>query len=204
MKIKICGITRLEDALLSSKLGAWAVGFIFYKASLRYIEPQKAADIIKNIPAHVEKTGVFVNSSVEEITNVCVKTRITGIQLHGNETAEFCSELLKLNIPLIKAIRVKNEEDLSIIPDYRGIVSAILLDTYSNKEYGGTGERFNWDIALKAKDYGVPVILAGGLNISNIKDAAKLEVYALDVSSGVEISRGIKDSQKLTELFLLV
>ncbi|MDD3014218.1 MAG: phosphoribosylanthranilate isomerase [Candidatus Gastranaerophilales bacterium] len=204
MKIKICGITLLEDALLASKLGAWTVGFIFFKNSPRYIEPEKAAEIINNLPENLEKAGVFVNSSIEEIKSIHSKTGITIIQLHGDESAEFCSELSKLNIPIIKALRINNESDLSIIPRYKDKVFAILLDKYSDKEYGGTGKSFNWDIVLKAKTYNIPLILAGGLNSSNIEEAVKLEPYAMDISSGVEKSKGIKDHQKMTELFQLI
>jgi len=204
LKIKICGITLLEDAILASKLGAWAIGFIFVKNSPRYVEPEKAAEIINNLPENLEKIGVFVNSSIEEIENICLETGITKIQLHGDESPEFCLNLSKLNIAIIKAIRIKSENDLSVIPHYKDIVYAILLDTYADKEYGGTGKSFDWNIAMKARTYNIPIILAGGLNSSNIKETLKLEPYAIDISTGVEKSKGIKDNQKMTEIFQII
>jgi len=202
MKIKICGITLIEDAILASKLGAWAVGFVFVKSSPRYIEPEKASKIINNLPENLEKVGVFVNSSAEEIKNIRKLTGITKIQLHGDETAEFCSELSELNIPVIKALRIKNENDLNVISQYEGKVFAVLLDAHSDTEYGGTGKSFDWNILLKAKSYNIPIILAGGINSSNIEEALKLKPYAIDISSGVEKNKGIKDHQKMTEIFV--
>lgn len=201
-KIKICGITRREDALLAAKSGAWAAGFIFVKNSPRYIEPNKAAGIIKSLD-NIEKIGVFVDSSLDEIVDTVLKTGITQIQLHGNENREFCLDIInKLNLPVIKAFRVKNSADLLDIPEYKSIVSAILLDTYSETQHGGTGKIFDWNIAKEAKIYDIPVILAGGLNPDNItKSYQKVQPYALDISSGVERSKGIKDPEKIKKLF---
>ena len=201
IKIKICGITKIEDALYAAELGAWAVGFIFVKNSPRYIEPVKASEIIKELPENIEKVGVFANLSYEEIKNTAITTGITAIQLHGDESAEFCSDLLKLNIKIIKAIRIKDNTDLDMIKDYKEIISAILLDTYSDTEYGGTGKSFNWDIILNSKEHNLPLILAGGINLSNIDKATKLEPYAIDISSGVEKDKGIKDHQKMKNIF---
>ena len=201
--IKICGITRLEDALLASELGAWAVGFIFVKTSARYIEPEKAAEIIKSLPENLEKTGVFANCPIEEIANIANMAKLTQIQLHGDETEEFCKILKeKVGVPLIKAVRIEDFKSLKIITQYQNSVSAILLDSYSSEELGGTGKSFNPEIALEAKKYGMPIILAGGINTNNLKQVYfKVKPYAVDVSSGVETSKGIKDHQKLNELF---
>ena len=127
------------------------------------------------------------------------------IQLHGDEHAEFCLEVAKLNLPIIKAFRVKNTGDLLVIDDYKDIISYILLDTYSDSLYGGTGNSFDWDVAVGARDYNIPVILAGGLTPENIAEAnRKVQPYALDVSSGVEVDKGIKDHSKLEKLFYII
>lgn len=203
IKVKICGITRLEDAIVASQSGAWAVGFIFVKESARYISPENAFGIIFEIPISLEKVGVFANFSVEEVVEYAKISKITKIQLHGGESAEFCKEVATLTqLPVIKAIRVQNIEDIKIISEYENIVEAVLLDSYSKSELGGTGEVFDWDVAVSAVKYGFPIILAGGLNPENIVDAYKqVKPFALDISSGVEQSKGIKDSNKLSRLF---
>ena len=203
IKVKICGITRLEDGLLASELGAWAIGFIFVKASPRYIEPEKAAEIIKFLPENVQKIGVFANNFVDEILNFVNESKITQIQLHGDETPEFCTTLQeKTGLPIIKAFRIKNSSSLQAINPYKDTVSSILLDSYSEKELGGTGKSFDSDIAIEAKHFGMPIILAGGVNPDNIKNLViKTVPYGVDISSGVESSKGIKDHNKLKELF---
>ncbi|OGI21735.1 MAG: hypothetical protein A2287_05725 [Candidatus Melainabacteria bacterium RIFOXYA12_FULL_32_12] len=206
VKIKICGITTLEDASLAAQLGAWAVGFIFYKKSPRYIEPDKAKLIIKELPDNIEKIGVFVDLPLDEIQDIALKTGITQIQLHGNESKDFCTEVVnKINLPVIKAIRIKDFTDLSSIPEYKNIVSAILLDSYSKNLFGGTGESFNWGIAKKAKTYNMPIIIAGGINPDNVANVyTEIQPYALDISSGIEEYKGIKDHNKLKKLFSAV
>jgi len=205
IRIKICGITRKEDALLASKLGAWAVGFIFVKNTPRYISPENAAEIIEILPRNIEKIGVFADISLEKINNIAIETKITKIQLHGKESPEFCENLAKLTgKEIIKAIRVKSEDDLKLITQYKDKVSFVLLDSYCENNLGGTGKIFDWEIAKKAKEYGIPIILAGGLNPDNAKQAYEIvKPYALDISSGVEVSKGIKDPEKLRKLFTL-
>ena len=206
IKIKICGITRKEDALLAVELGVWAVGFIFVKNTPRYISPEKASEIIKELPENLIKIGVFADISLEEIKNIAIQAGITKIQLHGGETPEFCENLAKLTgKEIIKAIRVKSKEDLQLIHQYKDKVSFILLDSYSETELGGTGKVFDWEIAKKAKEYGIPVILAGGLNPDNAKHAYETIIpYALDISSGIEISKGVKDHEKIKKLFIAI
>jgi len=152
---------------------------------------------------NIEKIGVFADESLEEIKNIADKTKITKIQLHGKESPEFCEESANLTgKKIIKAIRVKDFEDLEIISQYKNKVSFILLDSFSENESGGTGKIFDWKIAKKAEEYDIPLILAGGLNPDNIKQACKsVKPYALDISSGVEAQKGIKDSEKLIKLF---
>lgn len=203
IKVKICGITRVEDALCACQNGAWAIGYIFVKESKRFIEPKNAGDISKNLPDNIEKIGVFVNSSIEEIEQTTKIAKLSKIQLHGDETPEFCNTVKeRTGLDIIKALRIRSEKDLEKIIDYKNIVNIILLDTYSEKEYGGTGETFDWELAQTAKKYNLPVIIAGGLNPQNINCAYnEVEPFALDVSSGVEIEKGIKNKDKIKELF---
>lgn len=203
VKIKICGITRKQDALLAAELGAWAVGFIFVKNTPRYILPEKAAEIIKILPKSFIKIGIFADVSLEEIKNIALETGITKIQLHGDESPEFCENLAEITgKEIIKAIKVKSFEDLKFITLYKDKVSFVLLDSYCERQLGGTGKTFDWEIAKKAKEQEIPIILAGGLNPDNAKQAYEIvKPYALDISSGVEECKGVKDSEKLKELF---
>ncbi len=202
MKVKACGITRLEDALLAVDAGVWAVGFIFVKDTPRYIMPQKAAQIIKNLPEKVERFGVFADAEISEVIDISGSAGVTKIQLHGEESPGYCSKTgLMAGIEIVKAIRIKDINDLELINRYREYVSYILLDTFARKQRGGTGKAFDWNIAKRAKLYNMPIILAGGLSPGNL-DLAYREVnpFALDLSSGLEASKGIKDKEKIKSL----
>lgn len=199
-KVKICGITNLEDALLSAKFGADALGFNFYKKSPRYILPELAREIIDQIPANIFKVGVFVNEARDRIVEVARITLIDAVQLHGDETPEFARKLkAETGLQVMKAFRVSESFEPNALLEYE--VDAVLLDTYSPDSYGGTGAMFNWDIAkvLNCQQ----LYLAGGLNSYNVAAAVKaVRPFAIDVASGVESTKGKKDARKL-ETFIM-
>lgn len=194
VKVKICGITRLEDALQAVLAGTDALGFVFHKKSPRYLSPEKAASIIRELPPFVQTVGLFVNSEADFVNDISDLCRLDLVQLHGDESPEYC-DLIRRRV--IKAFRIKDISSLDTVRNYR--VAGILLDAYSPHAYGGTGFSFNWDFAGNVSEYG-PIILAGGLNPDNVEEAvAKVCPYAVDVSSGVEVSPGIKDPEKVSE-----
>ncbi|CAN5838229.1 hypothetical protein BH20ACI4_BH20ACI4_23440 [soil metagenome] len=200
-KIKICGITNLEDALLSAKFGALALGFNFYEKSPRYIAPEKAREIIKQLPEEILKVGVFVNESLEKIVEIAETVKLDALQLHGEETPECLRELKqKTNLEIIKAFRVSPEFKPEDVLQYE--MDAILLDAYSPKEHGGTGETFDWEIAKKVQEIFPKMYLAGGLSELNIGNAIENVIpYAVDACSLLELSKGKKDLQK-TQSFI--
>jgi phosphoribosylanthranilate isomerase len=191
-RIKICGTTNLDDALIAVEAGADALGFIFVPNTPRYIHPNQAAKIIENLPPFITTVGLFVNAEQIEIDTIANDCSLDAIQLHGEEPPEFCQTL---NRRVVKAFRVKDESSLSGLHDYH--VSAYLLDTYVKGTMGGTGKVFDWNLAVKAKQYG-RIILAGGLNPDNIASAIlRVRPYGVDVSSSVEVSPGRKDPAKV-------
>jgi len=191
-RIKICGITNMEDAEAAVGFGADALGFIFYKGSKRYIDPETAGDIISNLPPFLTTVGVFVNQDLDEIIEIKDKTSINAVQLHGDEDPQFCNSV---PTKVIKVFRVKGTLDPGKVAQYP--VQAILLDTYSDDEYGGTGRSFDWGI-IEEMSHPKKVILSGGLTPENVAEAVRIvKPYAVDVSSGVEATPGKKDHQKL-------
>ncbi len=180
VKVKICGITNLGDALAAVESGADALGFVFFKGSPRYIPPDEAAKIILKLPSFVTTVGVFVDEKPEEVERTMRLAAIDVAQLHGHEPPEACA----IGRRVIKAIRIKELTDLEPMKCYR--VSAFLLDTYTPESFGGTGQIFNWEVAVDAKQFG-KIIVAGGLNPDNIEKAIRcVRPYAVDVTSGVE------------------
>jgi len=195
--VKICGITDYEDASIAVELGAAALGFIFAH-SPRQVTPQKARDIISAIPPFVKTVGIFVNQDPIEINKVMRYCGLDLVQLHGDESPDFCDELMPYTI---KALRIKDEASLRTAQAYRGKVRALLLDTYSKEKAGGTGETFDWQLAIKIKKLGIPIILAGGLGPSNIEGAISIvRPYAVDVNSGVEKRPGKKSHSLIKDL----
>lgn len=191
VKVKICGITNLTDALSAVEAGADALGFVFYGGSPRYIAPVQAAEIIAKLPPFVLTVGVFVDERTEDVERAIRQSGIDVVQFHGHEPPEACGVSRKA----IKAIRVKELSDLEPLRRYR--VAAYLLDTFTPDVLGGTGRIFNWDIALDAKQFG-KIILAGGLTPENVANAVQwVHPYAVDVSSGVEAEKGRKDHDRL-------
>jgi phosphoribosylanthranilate isomerase len=199
IRIKVCGITRLEDAIESARLGYDAVGFIFSE-SPRKIEPQKAKNIIDELPPFIVRVGVFVNETKEKVFEVAKFCKLDALQFHGDESPDYCQIFKEYRV--IKALRINTEKDIEVIPKYN--VDAVLLDTFSPNAYGGTGITFNWDIARKARNYQIPIVLSGGLNTENVKKAIEeVNPYALDVSSGVEDSPGVKNRELMAKFIAL-
>jgi phosphoribosylanthranilate isomerase len=203
-KIKICGLTRQEDVLFAENMGAWALGFIFHKGSPRYISPDQVGKLTLQSPG-VFKVGVFVDASQEEILQTVKTAQLTAIQLHGDETPRFCSEL-KSALPghkMIKAFRLQSEDELSLIPPY-SMCDARLVDAFEPGKPGGTGKIARWDLATLAKSNG-ELILSGGLNSDNVAQAlGQVRPNGFDVSSGVEDSPGIKNHAKIRAFFQTV
>lgn len=196
-KVKICGITNLEDASLSAKFGADALGFNFYQKSPRYIAPENAREIIEQLPAEILKVGVFVNESLEKIAEIAETAKLDALQLHGEETPEFAKELkAQTNLEIIKAFRVSPEFKPEDVLQYE--VEAILLDAYNPKEHGGTGETFDWEIAKKVQEIFPKMYLAGGISTDNTATAIRIvKPFALDSCSCLESAKGKKDKVKV-------
>ncbi len=193
VKVKICGITNIDDAVAAVDFGADALGFVFFEKSPRYISHADAAAIIKKLPSFTTTIGVFVNVKPDQVEKIIDQTHIDAVQLHGNEPPEMCD----ISRRVIKAIRVKSLESLDPLINYKDMVSAFLLDTFAPDILGGTGQIFNWDIAIYAKQFG-KVILAGGLTPDNVVAAIRrVRPYGVDVSSGVESKKGKKDHKKM-------
>lgn len=201
VRVKICGITRTRDALLAENLGASAVGFIFYPKSPRYIMPGKAGEISEKLGPFIARVGIFVDEDPSAVMKIVHIAHLTAVQLHGSENTEYVKELKEIQI--IKAFRVAQDFDCERMSGYE--VNAFLLDTYDEGGcYGGTGKTFDWKKAVECCKYG-KIILAGGIDPSNVQEAVKIvRPWAVDVSSGVEISPGIKDIDKMKDFFTAV
>lgn len=191
-RVKICGITNTEDADHAVECGADALGFVFFAESPRCVTPEQACRIIETLPGEVTTVGLFVNEAAETITKTIDAAGIDLVQLHGDESPEFCREL---GHPHIKALRVRDTASLADWGQYPS--AAILLDAWHPEKFGGTGNRCDWALAadLAAR---TTIVLAGGLSPDNIADAVTIvKPYAVDVSSGVELKPGKKDPEKV-------
>jgi phosphoribosylanthranilate isomerase len=198
IRIKICGITNREDALLAAALGADALGFIFYPPSPRAVAPDTARKIIDQLPPFVAAVGVFVDEAADTVREVAAWVSLDWVQLHGRETPEYCRNLGRR---VIKGFRIRDDHSLPELAPYRGVVQGMLLDTYKKGQVGGTGESFDWRLARLAAPYG-PIILAGGLTPENVAQAiTAAQPRAVDVASGVEAAPGKKDPDKLKSFF---
>lgn len=193
VRSKICGITRVDDALTAAKAGADAIGLVFYAKSPRAVDVRQAREIVAALPPFVTTVGLFVNASRCEINEILDAVPLDMLQFHGDETPAQCEGFHR---PWFKAIRVGNGEDIEAEVARYANASGILLDTFVAGVPGGTGERFDWSLipAALAK----PLILAGGLTAENVQQAiAQVRPYAVDVSGGVEASKGVKDASKV-------
>jgi len=196
VRVKICGITSIDDAQAAVEAGADALGFMFYEPSPRYLTPEEAGAIIRELPDHVARVGVFVDADEPTIRSTSTSAGLDTLQFHGNESPDFCTQF---ELRTIKAFRMKDRESLAQLAGYR--TDAWLLDSYVQGVPGGTGERFNWDLAVEAKRLGCPILLAGGLTPDNAGEAVdQVAPFGLDVSSGVEAAPGRKDAAKMATL----
>ena len=195
VRIKFCGITNLEDALDADYLGVDALGFVFYKPSPRYIAPLVAAQIIEKLSPFVSTVGLFVNATQQEVSEISDLTKIDMLQYHGDESPEYCESSFK---PWIKALRVGGDENLiQEVLRFRN-AKAILFDSYDVERRGGTGTSFDW--SLLPDQVTCPIILAGGLNSKNVVGAIRhVKPSCVDVSGGVEATKGIKDRVKMKD-----
>ncbi|MEX0686012.1 MAG: phosphoribosylanthranilate isomerase [Balneolales bacterium] len=200
-RVKICGITTLEDGRFASGAQADYLGFIFWPGSKRYITPERATEIIGWIEGP-ECVGVFVDQTIEEVNRIAIEAGIDLVQLHGEESVEYCQQMVK---PVIKSFRIKPEmtgNDIeNLVSPYLDHVSYILFDSYDKIFHGGTGKTFNWNLLEKIR-MKVPVILAGGISAENVVQAINsVKPFMVDVSSSLENEPGIKDFDKITEFF---
>jgi len=194
IKVKICGITNLKDALAAVEAGSDALGFVFCKLSPRYITPKRVGEIISRLPKNIIKIGIFVNARENSIKNIAKNCSLDILQFHGDESPEFCRRFK--NYKIIKAFRVKGPLDLERIARYN--VFAYLFDSFSQEKLGGTAKRFNWEFLDGVSEIKRPVFLSGGLNHKNVQAAIKaVQPRWVDVSSGVEVMPGKKDPRKI-------
>jgi phosphoribosylanthranilate isomerase len=198
VRIKICGITNLEDAILAAALGADALGFIFFAKSPRSVAPEAAREIIAHLPPFVAAVGVFVDEDAEMVQDLATRVGLDWVQLHGAESPDYCRSL---SLRVIKGFRIQDKTSLAELAPYRDAAQALLLDTYKKGQVGGTGEVFDWHLAREAKKYG-RIILAGGLTAANVAQAiATAQPDAVDAASGTEAAPGRKDPAKLRAFF---
>jgi phosphoribosylanthranilate isomerase len=195
VKVKICGITNIEDALMALDLGADALGFVFAFSPRRVSETQ-AYEIIRKLPPFAVSVGVFVNEQLAGVKQIIKKCNLNVVQFHGDESPDYCRRFEEVKI--IKAFRIKDNDSLKTLLNYQ--VDGVLLDTYIEEKAGGTGVSFDWNLASSFKDCGKSIILSGGLSADNVEEAIRtVKPYAVDVSTGVETAPGKKDPKLVKE-----
>lgn len=193
VKVKICGITSVADAQAAAEAGADMIGLMFYEKSPRHITLETAAAIHRALPPFVLRVGVFVNPAAELVLRALGDCGLSLLQFHGDEASEFCTQFGAMSL---KALRVRDAESLNQLANFQ--TEAFLLDAYSPGGLGGTGEKFDWALAVAAQQFGKPIFLAGGLTPENVADAVRqVRPFAVDVSSGVESAPGKKDAAKV-------
>ncbi len=194
-RVKICGLTRAEDVADAVQAGADALGFVFYQPSPRAVTIARASELVRQVPAFVTTVGLFVNPSADEVRATLDQVPLDLLQFHGDETPEFCAQFQRR---WIKAVRVQNAEQIErAFQDYDQ-ASGLLVDAYDPQRYGGTGQSFNWSLIPASRP--LPLILAGGLSSANVSGAVEqVRPWAVDVSGGVERSKGIKDIDKISD-----
>ncbi|MGD1714275.1 phosphoribosylanthranilate isomerase [Dapis sp. BLCC M172] len=220
MRVKICGITKLEQGQAIAQMGATALGFICFPKSPRYITPENIINIVEQLPINIDKIGVFVNPEIDLLSEIVINTKLNGIQLHGDESPKFCHQLrqsIPNNIEIIKALRIKSPQDLTRAKIYENHVDTLLLDAYHPDKLGGTGKTLDWKI-IEEFHPTFPWLLAGGLTPENVTTAIEKFIFVsepkiefnnelhnnfcgIDLSSGVERAPGDKDLVKVKELF---
>jgi phosphoribosylanthranilate isomerase len=192
-RVKICGITSVADGQAAAEAGADLIGLMFYEPSPRYVSLDAAAAIARALPPEVQRVGVFVNPTTELVRRAIGECQLNLLQFHGDEPPDFCTQF---GLMSLKAFRIRDAASLDALPNYE--TDGYLLDAYSPEARGGTGEKFNWDLAVEAQKFGKPIFLAGGLTPANVAAAVKqVQPFAVDVSSGVESVPGKKDPAKV-------
>jgi phosphoribosylanthranilate isomerase len=193
VKVKICGITNIADAQVAVQAGADALGLMLYSGSSRYIPLETAQEIARSLPPSVMRVGVFVDPEPADVFAAVQSCGLSLLQFHGAETSQFCQQF---GVMTMKAFRMRNAESLAPLESFSA--GAFLLDSYVPDKAGGTGETFNWELAVEAKKFGRPIFLAGGLTPANVAEAIRVvQPFGVDVSSGVEFSPGRKDPEKI-------
>ena len=199
-RVKICGITNVADGQAAAEAGADLIGLMFYEPSPRYVSLAAAAAIARALPPEVQRVGVFVNPTTELVRRAIGECQLSLLQFHGDEPPDFCTQF---GLMSVKALRVQNAESLKQLENFH--TDAFLLDAHSKSGLGGTGEKFNWDLAVEAQKFGKPIFLAGGLTPENVADAVRqVRPFAVDVSSGVESAPGKKDAAKVSAFIAAV
>jgi phosphoribosylanthranilate isomerase len=193
VRVKICGITSLDDARAALNAGADALGLMFYEPSPRNLSLKEAARIAAALPPFIARVGVFVDAPEQFVRDAISACGLDAVQFHGKESPDYCA---RFQTKVIKAFRMRDASTLAVLPKY--VTHAWLLDSFVSGQQGGTGAVFNWDLAVQAQTLGKPIVLAGGLTPENVTEAiAKVRPCAVDVSSGVESAPGKKDARRI-------